>query len=85
MDTGAVSELATRFSGQILRPTDTGYDEARSVHNGLIDKRPALVACCRPSPMSLMRSTRHGSTPSPSPSKAAGIMSPAGPLSRAAS
>ena len=45
--TDAVSELAGRFSGQLLQPTDTGYEEARRVHNGLIDKRPALIARCR--------------------------------------
>ena len=43
----AVSELASRFSGQLLRPTDQGYEEARKVHNGLIDKRPLLIARCR--------------------------------------
>jgi FAD/FMN-containing dehydrogenase len=35
------------FSGQVLRPDDPGYDEARRVHNGLVDKRPALIARCR--------------------------------------
>lgn len=44
---GAVSDIALRFTGQILQPTDAGYDEARKVHNGLIDKRPALIARCR--------------------------------------
>jgi FAD/FMN-containing dehydrogenase len=43
----AVTELASRFSGQLLQPADAGYDEARKVHNGLIDKRPALIARCR--------------------------------------
>jgi FAD/FMN-containing dehydrogenase len=28
---------------QVLAPEDAGYDEARAVHNGLIDKRPALI------------------------------------------
>src|SRR6266705_1751145 len=42
----AVSELAGRFSGQLLRPTDAGYEEARKVHNGLIDKHPLLIARC---------------------------------------
>ncbi len=31
----------------ILRPADLGYEEARWVHNGLIDKPPALIARCR--------------------------------------
>jgi FAD/FMN-containing dehydrogenase len=34
------------FSGQLLRPEDEGYEEARHIHNGLIDKRPALIARC---------------------------------------
>ena len=33
--------------GQLLRPADAGYEEARRVHNGLVDKRPALIARCR--------------------------------------
>lgn len=43
----AVIELASSFSGQLLQPADPGYEEARKVHNGLIDKRPALIARCR--------------------------------------
>ncbi len=34
------------FSGEILRPGEAGYDEARRLFNGLIDKRPALIARC---------------------------------------
>jgi FAD/FMN-containing dehydrogenase len=43
----AVSGLANAFTGQLLQPVDPGYEEARKVHNGLIDKRPALIARCR--------------------------------------
>lgn len=42
----AISELADAFSGELLQPTDSGYEEARRIHNGLIDKRPALIARC---------------------------------------
>ena len=35
-----------RFAGELLRPGDAGYDDARRVHNGLIDKRPSLIARC---------------------------------------
>ncbi|HEY3145082.1 MAG TPA: FAD-binding oxidoreductase [Dongiaceae bacterium] len=42
----AVSEIAASFGGALLQPGDAGYDEARRVHNGLIDKRPALIARC---------------------------------------
>lgn len=32
---------------ELLRPQDPGYDDARRIHNGLIDKRPAVIARCR--------------------------------------
>jgi FAD/FMN-containing dehydrogenase len=41
------AELANTFTGQLLKPADAGYEEARKVHNGLVDKRPALIARCR--------------------------------------
>jgi FAD/FMN-containing dehydrogenase len=43
----AVGELGAKFAGRLLPPTDDAYDEARRVHNGLIDKRPALIAQCQ--------------------------------------
>ena len=43
----AAAKLAGTFSGQLLKPVDAGYDDARRVHNGLVDKRPALIARCR--------------------------------------
>lgn len=41
------SSLASEFSGTLLQPDDAAYDEARRIHNGLIDKRPALIARCK--------------------------------------
>jgi FAD/FMN-containing dehydrogenase len=35
------------FTGTVLRPGDDGFDEARRVWNGAIDRRPAFVARCR--------------------------------------
>jgi FAD/FMN-containing dehydrogenase len=35
------------FTGQLLQPTDGLYDDRRKVHNGLIDKRPAIIASCQ--------------------------------------
>ena len=43
----SVLSLGESFSGVVLTPDDSGYDEARTIHNGLIDKRPALIARCR--------------------------------------
>jgi FAD/FMN-containing dehydrogenase len=34
------------FRGELLEPGDAGYDDARAVYNGMIDRRPALVARC---------------------------------------
>jgi FAD/FMN-containing dehydrogenase len=42
----AAAELGRTFRGELLKPGDAGYEEARRVHNGLVDKRPALIARC---------------------------------------
>ena len=46
-DAALVDDLATRISGRLLRPGDTDYDAARRVHNGLIDRNPAVIVRCR--------------------------------------
>ena len=38
--------LRGRFRGGLLRPGEEGYDEARRVWNGAVDRRPALIARC---------------------------------------
>src|SRR5271168_3567459 len=40
------SALAQDFRGHLVSPTDAGYDDARKLYNGMIDKRPRLVAQC---------------------------------------
>jgi FAD/FMN-containing dehydrogenase len=42
----AVAGLSKDFSGRVLLPTDAAWDDARRVHNGLVDKRPAVIAQC---------------------------------------
>src|SRR5947209_3626780 len=42
----AVQELVSRMRGELLRPGDVGYEKALRVYNGMIDKRPALIAHC---------------------------------------
>jgi FAD/FMN-containing dehydrogenase len=39
--------LASRFGGVIVGPQDAGYEDFRAIHNGLIDRRPELLAACR--------------------------------------
>ncbi|MFW6074033.1 MAG: FAD-binding oxidoreductase [Chloroflexota bacterium] len=41
-----IEGLNQELQGDVLRPDDVGYDEARSVWNGMIDRRPALIAMC---------------------------------------
>ena len=44
--TDLATPTATRFRGALLRPGEEGYEEARRVWNGAIDRRPALIARC---------------------------------------
>src|ERR687889_2405720 len=41
-----VERFGSRLRGKLLRPGDADYEEARLIWNGLIDKRPALIARC---------------------------------------
>ncbi len=41
-----VEGLGRRLRGELLRPTDAGYEEARLIWNGMVDKRPALIVRC---------------------------------------
>src|SRR3954471_7133470 len=34
------------LEGGLVGPADPGYDEARAVHNGMIDRRPAVIVRC---------------------------------------
>jgi FAD/FMN-containing dehydrogenase len=43
---GAVREFARRLSGELVLPRAAGYDEARTIWNRMIDRRPALIARC---------------------------------------
>jgi FAD/FMN-containing dehydrogenase len=42
----AVEAFQARLRGPLLRPGQAGYDEARAIHNAMIDRRPALIARC---------------------------------------
>jgi FAD/FMN-containing dehydrogenase len=47
LDDILVRDLAGRVSGAVIAPHHDGYDAARAVHNGLVDRRPALIVRCR--------------------------------------
>jgi FAD/FMN-containing dehydrogenase len=46
-DSALLDDLAGRLSGRLLRPADDGYDAARRVYNGLVDRAPAAIVRCR--------------------------------------
>jgi FAD/FMN-containing dehydrogenase len=43
----SVEELRSVLNGPLVGPGDVVYEDARQVHNGLIDRRPAFIARCR--------------------------------------
>jgi FAD/FMN-containing dehydrogenase len=45
--TASIGELAASLRGDLIRPADPGYDQARAVYNAMIDKHPAAIARCR--------------------------------------
>ncbi|MDZ5811701.1 FAD-binding oxidoreductase [Halorubrum sp. AD140] len=42
-----MEQFEAGFHGDLIRPDDDDYDDARAVWNGMIDKHPALIARCR--------------------------------------
>lgn len=46
IDEQTTQQLESNLRGTLLRPSDAEYDAARAVWNGMIDKRPALIARC---------------------------------------
>jgi FAD/FMN-containing dehydrogenase len=42
----AVSQFRGQFRGTVIEPQDAPYDEARKVYNGMISRRPRLIAQC---------------------------------------
>jgi hypothetical protein len=46
MNSERVSAFAQSLRGRLITPDDPDYDEARALYNGMIDKRPRLIAQC---------------------------------------
>ena len=46
LEEAAVQELKTSLHGPLLQPGDAEYDKTRTVWNGMVDRRPALIVRC---------------------------------------
>ncbi|TIS61350.1 MAG: FAD-binding oxidoreductase, partial [Mesorhizobium sp.] len=46
VDAAALQALSAQIRGTVLREGDAAYDEVRGIWNGMIDRRPGLIACC---------------------------------------
>ena len=46
LEESVVETFKKQLRGELLRPGDHAYDSARKVWNGMIDRRPALIARC---------------------------------------
>ncbi|WP_072385830.1 FAD-binding oxidoreductase [Hyphomicrobium sp. CS1BSMeth3] len=45
-DMATISDLKTSMRGAVIDSADPGYDQARALYNGMIDKRPRAIARC---------------------------------------
>ncbi len=46
LTSSVIDTWKTRFRGDLIQPGDPQYNDARSIWNGMIDRRPALIARC---------------------------------------
>src|SRR5713101_3420325 len=46
LNENAVSDFKANLRGRLIEPSDKDYDEARKVYNGMIHKKPRLIARC---------------------------------------
>lgn len=54
-----VEGFGSRLRGELILSSDAGYDAARAIWNGMIDKRPALIAQCT-GPADVLTAVRFG-------------------------
>src|SRR5262249_17270526 len=46
MPSRALEALASSVRGQIIQSNDPTYDDVRKIHNGMIDRKPAVIVRC---------------------------------------
>jgi hypothetical protein len=55
LEQAAVEAFKISLRGELLCPDDAGYDNTRKVYNGMIDRRPQLIATSVQCPILLCR------------------------------
>ena len=81
----AIEELRRAVAGDAMVAGDRGYDSARAVWNGMIDRRPAVIVRCKSAADVISRpSASRVSTACPCRSAAAPTTSPVTPSATAA-
>src|ERR1700751_3511042 len=43
----SIQQFRSQLRGGLIEPSDAKYEEARKVHNGMIDRKPRLIAKCK--------------------------------------
>jgi FAD/FMN-containing dehydrogenase len=46
VEESTLQDLRSKLQGQLLQPGDPGYDDARTIWNAMIDRKPALIVRC---------------------------------------
>jgi FAD/FMN-containing dehydrogenase len=46
MSVQLIEQLRSSFRGELIQPTDAGYEESRKVYNAMISRKPRLIAKC---------------------------------------
>ena len=46
LNKASLDQFRISLRGELIQPQDEGYDAARKVYNGMIDRRPRLIARC---------------------------------------
>jgi FAD/FMN-containing dehydrogenase len=46
LDVKSIQEFRTTLRGNLIEPQDAGFDSARKVYNGMINKRPRMIVRC---------------------------------------
>ena len=47
LDSTRIAHLQQSLRGELIHKGSPGYEHARALYNGMIDRYPALIACCR--------------------------------------